>query len=79
MVAARKQAAFQPGEPSSWRSVIDYVITVEGPEPAAEREHRIDHEHYIERQIRPVAEPVLAITRRDFGEVRRNERQLELF
>ena len=79
VVAARKQAAFQPGEPSSWRSVIDYVITVEGPEPAAEREHRIDHEHYIERQIRPVAEPVLAIARRDFGEVRRNERQLELF
>ena len=32
VVAARKQAAAQPGEPSSWRSVIDYVITVEGPE-----------------------------------------------
>ena len=79
VVAARKQAAAQPGEPSSWRSVIDYVITVEGPEPAAERAHRIDYEHYIERQIRPVAEPVLAISRRDFGEVRRNERQLELF
>ena len=79
VVAARKQAAAQPGEPSSWRSVIDYVITVEGPEPAAARAHRIDYEHYIERQIRPVAEPVLAISRRDFGEVRRNERQLELF
>lgn len=79
VVAARKQAAAQPGEPASWRSVIDYVITAEGPEPAAAREHRIDYEHYIERQIRPVAEPVLAISRRDFGEVRRNERQLELF
>ena len=79
VVAARKQAAARPDEPSSWRSVIDYVITVEGPEPAAGRLHRIDYEHYIERQIRPVAEPVLAISRRDFGEVRRNERQLELF
>ena len=79
VVAARKQAAAGPGEASSWRSVIEYVITVEGPEPAAERAHRIDYEHYIERQIRPVAEPVLAISRRDFGEVRRNERQLELF
>ena len=79
VVAARKLAASRPGEPLSLRGVIDYVITVEGPEPAAERAHRIDYEHYIERQIRPVAEPVLAISRRDFGEVRRNERQLELF
>ena len=79
VVAARKQAAAQPGEPSSRRGVIDYVITVEGPEPAAGRVDPIDYEHYIERQIRPVAEPVLATTRRDFGEVRRNERQLELF
>ena len=58
--------------------MIDYVITVEGPEPAAGRARPIDYEHYVERQIRPVAEPVLAATRRDFGEVRRNERQLEL-
>ena len=79
VVAARKRAATQPGEPSSWRGVIDYVITVEGPEPAEGRLHRIDYEHYVERQIRPVAEPVLATTGRDFGEVRRNERQLELF
>ena len=79
VVAARKLAASRPGEPLSLRGVIDYVITVEGPEPAAGRHHRIDYEHYIERQIRPVAEPVLAISRRDFGEVRRNERQLELF
>ena len=79
VVAARKLAASRPGEPLSLRGVIDYVITVEGPEPATGRNHRIDHEHYIERQIRPVAEPVLAISRRDFGEVRRNERQLELF
>ena len=79
VVAARKLAASRPGEPLSLRGIIDYVITVEGPEPAAGRHHRIDYEHYIERQIRPVAEPVLAISRRDFGEVRRNERQLELF
>ena len=79
VVAARKQAAAGPGEPAGLRGIVDYVITVEGPEPAAGRHHRIDYEHYVERQIRPVAEPVLAISRRDFGEVRRNERQLELF
>ena len=59
--------------------MIDYVITVAGPEPVESRADPLDYEHYIDRQIRPVAEPVLAIWRRDFGEVRRNERQLELF
>ena len=83
VVAARKRDAASPtdGEPatSAQREVIDYVITVEGPEPAAGRIQPLDYEHYIERQIRPVAEPVLATLHRDFGEVRRNERQLELF
>ena len=83
VVAARKRGATTPtdGEPatSTQRDVIDYVITVEGPEPADGRTQPLDYEHYIERQIRPVAEPVLATLCRDFGEVRRNERQLELF
>ena len=84
VVAARKRRAANltaDGRLTSaaQREVIDYVITSEGPEPADSRAHPLDYEHYIERQIRPVAEPVLATLRRDFGEVRRNERQLELF
>ena len=55
------------------------MITVDGPEPVEGCSRPLDYEHYIERQIRPVAEPVLATLHRDFGEVRRNERQLELF
>ena len=84
VVAARKRGASSAAndgqlDTTSQRGVIDYVITIEGPEPAAGRAHPFDYEHYIERQIRPVAEPVLATLHRDFGEVRRNERQLELF
>ncbi len=79
VVAARKRTG--PAPPGAPREVIDYVITVTGPEPAERtgRPPRLDYEHYVERQIRPVAEPVLATLGRDFGEVRRNERQLELF
>ena len=77
VAAARKRTG--PPSPDSRREVIDYVITVAGPEPVEGRADPLDYEHYIDRQIRPVAEPVLAIWRRDFGEVRRNERQLELF
>ena len=76
VAAARKQAAPAAKE---MRGVIDYVITVEGPEPAGGRRSPIDYEHYVERQIRPVAEPVLGVLQRNFDEVRRNQRQLELF
>jgi DNA polymerase II len=41
--------------------IIRYVMTTEGPEPAAERQHPPDREHYVEKQLRPVAESVLAV------------------
>ena len=76
VVAARKRGAPAAGE---LRGVIEYVITIEGPEPVERQENLLDYDHYIERQIRPVAEPVLRILQRDFDEIRRNQRQLELF
>ena len=91
VVAARKlQAArtlpadsganpFADRDATAMRGIIDYLITVEGPEPASLRQHALDYEHYITRQLQPVAEPVLAIQHVTFDEVRRNERQLELF
>jgi len=71
VVAARKR-----GAPAAWspRGVIEYVNTVEGPEPAGRQDNLLNYEHYIERQIRPVAEPVLRILQRDFDEIRRNQR-----
>ena len=77
--SAAGHSAAGPAAGGAQREVIDYVMTIEGPEPADRRTQPLDYEHYIERQLRPVAEPVLAALRRDFGEVRRNERQLELF
>ena len=76
VVAARKRGAPAAGE---LRGVIEYVITIDGPEPTDRQENPLHYDHYIERQIRPVAEPVLRILQRDFDEIRRNQRQLELF
>lgn len=39
--------------------VVHYVMTVDGPEPVDELHHKIDREHYIEKQLRAVAEPVI--------------------
>jgi DNA polymerase-2 len=59
-------------------SVIAYVVTLDGPRPA-EDARRLDHEHYVDKQVRPVAEPVLAILGLDFDRVVGDDRQTTLF
>ena len=46
--------------------------------PAAERRSPIDHEHYLQKQVRPVAEPMLALLGLDFDQVIGDRTQLEL-
>ncbi len=41
------------------RGWIDYVITTAGPEPVEYRDNPLDYDHYIERQLKPVADAVL--------------------
>jgi DNA polymerase-2 len=72
VAAARKMARTSRGR-------IAYVMTVSGPEPAFERQRPIDYEHYVEKQVRPVAEPVLALLGLDFATVIGDDRQLALF
>ena len=59
--------------------IISYVMTTAGPEPLAEIKHEPDREHYIEKQVKPVAEPVLATLGLDFARVIGDDRQLGLF
>ena len=59
--------------------IISYVMTTAGPEPLAEIAHEPDREHYVEKQVRPVAEPVLATLGLDFARVIGDDRQLGLF
>jgi DNA polymerase-2 len=72
VVAARKMS----GRP---HRIIAYVITENGPEPADERRSQIDHEHYVQRQVRAVAEPVLSLLGLDFDRVIGDDSQLSLF
>jgi len=50
------QAARKSSNPQRW---IDYVITVSGPEPSEERVSRLDYQHYIDKQLVPVADGIL--------------------
>jgi len=59
--------------------IIAYLMTVSGPEPVDMLRSEPDREHYLERQIRPVAEPVLATLDLDFAQVIGDDRQMGLF
>ena len=61
------------------RGRVAYVITRDGPEPAGEAHAPLDHQHYVEKQIQPIAEPVLALLGLDFAAVSGEPRQLSLF
>lgn len=59
--------------------IIAYLVTTAGPEPLDALMHEPDREHYVEKQIKPVAEPVLGMLGLDFGQVIGDDRQLGLF
>ena len=71
VAAARKSR--RPGR------VVSYLITVAGPEPLDALEHAPDREHYVDKQVRAVAEPVLAALGLDFDRVVGDDEQLTLF
>jgi DNA polymerase-2 len=59
--------------------LISYVMTTAGPEPVDNVQHPLDREHYVAKQVRPVAEPVLAALGLDFDRVIGDDRQMDLY
>lgn len=56
---------------------ISYLITTAGPEPLENRRAAIDYEHYLTRQLQPVADAILPFVGDDFA--RLVDRQMALF
>ena len=46
---------------------ISYVISVNGPEPLEVRHAPIDYDHYVTRQLQPVADAILPFVNDDFS------------
>lgn len=46
---------------------ISYVMTTSGPEPLENRHSPIDYDHYIEKQLEPVADGILPFLHDDFA------------
>jgi DNA polymerase-2 len=58
---------------------IEYYITTAGPEPIQKIKHKIDYEHYIEKQIKPIAKTVLETLSLDFESLIQSSKQETLF
>ena len=72
-VAAARKSTNKPGR------LIEYVMTTAGPEPLDNLKHPPDRIHYVAKQIKPVAEPVLGALGLDFDQVIGDDRQIGLF
>jgi len=60
-------------------NIIEYYITTDGPEPVQKLKHKIDYEHYIEKQIKPIAEQILSIINKSFDDLIIKTKQSKLF
>ena len=59
------------------RGQIEYLITLNGPEPKEYLKSAIDYQHYIDKQLKPVADAILPFIGLDFKTL--SEPQLGLF
>ena len=79
--AARLADAYNKahGRPAQYQrgGWISYVMTTQGPEPLEARQAPLDYEHYISRQLQPVADAILPFIGEDFSEL--TGEQLGLF
>ncbi|MHB9955854.1 DNA polymerase II [Vibrio campbellii] len=51
------------------RGRIEYLITVNGPEPHEYRNSPIDYQHYVDKQLKPVADAILPFIGTDFEQL----------
>ena len=69
--AARKAGRTESG-------IIEYLQTINGPEVIEARTSAIDYPHYIEKQIKPIAESILGFFDISFDDLFASSRQMKL-
>lgn len=60
-------------------NLVEYYITKNGPEPIQKHTHKIDYEHYIEKQITPIANTILSFFNTSVEEITKNFSQKTIF
>ncbi len=60
-------------------NIIKYVLTVDGPQPIQKINSKIDYDHYIEKQLKPIADSVLVFFDYNFDDLLSGSKQKSLF
>jgi DNA polymerase II len=62
-------------------TLIEYIMTEDGPEPVqlVNKKTKIDYEHYVEKQIRPLADAILGFYDTTFDDLMKGQKQSTLF
>jgi DNA polymerase-2 len=60
------------------RDIIYYAITQRGPIPIELKHNDFDYDHYIEKQLKPIADSVLSLLGKNFDDIAGND-QLSFF
>ena len=66
-------------DPGSRRGLIRYLLTTQGPQPLGKISAPIDYEHYLEKQLKPIASTFTAVLGADLEQLFGTGRQLTLF
>jgi DNA polymerase-2 len=59
-------------------NIIEYCMTVDGPQPVQKLKSSLDYDHYIEKQIKPIADAVLSFQNQSFEDILKNHKQRSL-
>jgi DNA polymerase-2 len=59
-------------------NIIEYVITEHGPEPVEHTSASLDYEHYLDKQVRPIADAILCFFDTNLDEVMKGSSQMTL-
>lgn len=77
--AARKLPPQELNRVLTETNVIQYIMTKEGPEPTGFLKHEIDKEHYLQKQLKPIADSILEPLHLDFETAVREQHGLGRF
>ena len=60
-------------------NIVEYFVTQDGPQPVENRTSPIDYEHYIQKQLKPIANSALVFYNTNFDDVIAGNSQKSLF
>ncbi|MEK6903257.1 MAG: DNA polymerase II [Nanoarchaeota archaeon] len=58
--------------------IMEYYMTVDGPEAVGFQKNKLDYDHYVEKQIKPIAEAVLTFFHVSFDDLLKTHKQISL-